>query len=59
MFIDFDLNSINYLLSSNRTDKLQFIFSGWSFIGGYIGGLIAIFILSIILGAIYVLYKLL
>lgn len=46
VFIDFDLDSINYLLSSNRTDKLQFIFSGWSFIGGYIGGLIAIFILS-------------
>lgn len=46
VFIDFDLDSINYLLSSNRTDKLQFIFSGWSFIGGYLGGLLAIFILS-------------
>ena len=46
MFIDFDLGSINYLLSSNPVDKLQFIFSGWSFIGGYIGGLFAILISS-------------
>ncbi len=46
LFIDFDLNSMSYLLSNNIYDKLKFVFSGYSFIGGYIGGLLVILVLS-------------
>ena len=46
LFIDLDLNSVNKLFSSTTTDKLEFVFSGYSFIGGYIGLLISIIILS-------------
>ncbi len=46
LFIDFDLNSINYLFSNDILLKLRFIFSGYSFIGGYIGILLIFPLLS-------------
>ena len=46
LFIDFDMNSVTYLVSSDIIYRLKFIFSGYSFIGGYIGLLMAILIMS-------------
>lgn len=46
LFIDDDIISLNNLFSNNIYLQLKFIFSGYSFIGGYIGTLISILLLS-------------
>ena len=43
IFLNFNFNSVyNYINSKDIVDKLSFILSGYTFIGGFIGGILAI-----------------
>ncbi|MBQ9071588.1 MAG: prolipoprotein diacylglyceryl transferase [Bacilli bacterium] len=47
IILEFDINSLNlFITTDNIVNKLKFILSGYSFIGGYIGGIFSIFIFS-------------
>ncbi|MBR6690646.1 MAG: prolipoprotein diacylglyceryl transferase [Bacilli bacterium] len=47
IILELDINSLKlFFVSNNLIDRLQFIFFGYSFIGGYIGGIFLIFIFS-------------
>ena len=46
LITDFNLDNINNLLLNDIFNKLKFIFSGYSFIGGYIGVLLLVMFLS-------------
>lgn len=47
IILEFDINSLNlFITKDNIVDKLKFIFSSYSFIGGYIGSIVTCFIFS-------------
>lgn len=47
IILEFDTNSLNLFITTDSIIyKLNFIFSGYSFIGGYIGGIFSLFIFS-------------
>ena len=46
IIIDCDTKNLKYLFSSKYFEVLKFVFSGYSFIGGYIGVIISIFVIS-------------
>ena len=46
IFLDFDFKSLKFLLNHNIKESFNFIFSGYSFIGGYIGGIGSIYLFS-------------
>lgn len=39
IIVDNNIDSLLLYINGNLTDKLQFIFNGYSFIGGYLGGI--------------------
>lgn len=47
IILELDMNSLNlFITTDNILHKLKFIFSGYSFIGGYIGSIVTCFIVS-------------
>lgn len=47
IILEFDLNNLYLFFNSNNIiDKLKFILSGYSFIGGYIGGILSCLLFS-------------
>lgn len=46
IILDNRFDTINYILSNSIISKLKFVLSGYTFIGGYIGTLIALIFLS-------------
>lgn len=44
IIVDWNIDSYNLYLNGNFIDKINFIISGYSFIGGYLGGIIILLI---------------